>query len=263
MKLLHGWLTHSRLPLHAVLGLTLASASSVGGPLRGSQGDAPVVVKEAKSKVPFQSYASFATGAKDEKAEAMPVLSLAGTGIRTKTIFKVKVYAMGLYMHAGPTRTALAKWKGKDLKSLSKDEGFYKAMMSAPVAKSMRLVMTRDVDGEDMAEAFSDSLGPRVKTACEGLEAADADKARASVKAFEAYFSVDELKEDVEILFTWLPSGQLVTSVGGEVQGVLVAPILCAALFDIYFGKDPISDSSKTSLISRIPEMLAAKEGAK
>ena len=260
MKLFHGLLACSRLQVLALVGLSLAS---VGAPSFSPQGDAPVIVKEAKSKVPFQSYASFATGAKDEKTEAMPVLSLAGTGIRTKTIFKVKVYAMGLYMDAAPTKTALSKWEGKDLKSLSKDEGFYGAMMSAPVAKSMRLVMTRDVDGEDMAEAFSDSLGPRVKAACKGLEAADAERARASVKAFEAYFSVDELKEDVEILFTWLPSGQLVTSVGGAVQGVLDAPVLCAALFDIYFGKDPISDSSKTSLISRIPGMLAAKEGAK
>ena len=110
MKLFHGLITRSRLPLLAVLGLALASASSVGAPFGGSQDDAPIVVKEAKSKVPFQSWASFSAGAKEEKTEAMPILSLAGTGIRTKTIFKVKVYAMGLYLDAGPSRVALAKW---------------------------------------------------------------------------------------------------------------------------------------------------------
>jgi len=222
----------------------------------GIQEGSPELIKEPKSKVPFESWSRFTTGAEREKAEDQPVLTLTGTGLRTKTIFAVKVYAVGMYVEAAGVQEALSKWKGKKASELAKDEGFYKALLGAPVTKSLRLVMTRDVDGEDMGEAFSDSLGPRVDRAVKGLEEAKAKAARANMKTFKGVFSMDELAEETEIIFTWLPKGGLVTTIDGKPQGVLDAPVLSRALFDIYFDKDPISDKAKVSLVGRVPGIL-------
>lgn len=236
------------------------AADSLLSLARGAM-DEPVVVKEPKSKVSFQSWARFATGAREEKPEEQPVLTLTGTGLRTKTIFAVKVYAVGMYVDAVGARQVLAKWSGESVEQLSKNDDFYSALAGAPIHKSLRLVMTRDVDGGDMGEAFSDSLGPRVAKAAKRAEAADAERAKANMKSFKAIFTMDELAEETEILFTSLKGGQLVTSIDGEIQGVLDAPILSRALFDIYLDKEPISDKAKKGLIGRVPELLSQTKG--
>ena len=45
---------------------------------------------------------------------------LAGTGVRTRTMLKVKVYAFGLYVEGAGARAALAGWQGKSVAELRK-----------------------------------------------------------------------------------------------------------------------------------------------
>jgi hypothetical protein len=75
----------------------------------------------------------------------------------------------------------------------------------------MRLVMTRNVGGEQMSEAFDGALRPRVVAAAgramPGGEAA--------LDRFRCYFSVDRLTEGAELVFT-CADGTFHSSVAGE-----------------------------------------------
>ena len=80
--------------------------------------------------------------------------TLTGTGVRTRTMLKVKVYAFGLYVDAAGAKAALGGWAGKTAAQLRGDNAFYGKILERGFAMTMRLVMTRDVDGATMAEAL-------------------------------------------------------------------------------------------------------------
>ena len=58
-------------------------------------------ITEPNTKVTFSTHLQTAAG---EQA-------LGGTGVRTRTMLKVKVYAFGLYLDAAGARSALAAWR--------------------------------------------------------------------------------------------------------------------------------------------------------
>ncbi len=218
-------------------------------------------VREPSSKVEFpvtltaERLAKGVTPDAKGAAPVMPDMQLTGTGLRTKTWFDIKVYAMGLYVDGKQARAKLAAWSGKNAKQLGEDQTFYSALLKDDFGKTLRLVMCRDVDGDDMAEAFDDSLGPRM------TQAIDKDELRGSkqdLEVFRKYFSIDEVEEDVELLFTWMPGGKLYTRVDGKFVGVIDSPALCWSLYDIYFGTDPITKKGKEGMVNRFPAMLAA-----
>lgn len=180
--------------------------------------------------------------------------SLAGIGLRTKTFLSIWVYTYGLYVDTEVAKTKLKPWKGKNKKALIKDDKLYAALLKDDMIKSIRLVFCRDVDGEDVEEAFSDSLEPRIKTAAKRK---DWDNGAAALKKFRSYFgSLDELEEYCEVVFTWRPGGELYTSINGKAKPMLKSKSLCWALFDVYLGKDPIEDDGKEDLIKRLPKIL-------
>jgi hypothetical protein len=162
---------------------------------------------------------------------------LTGVGIRTRTIFKVQVYAFGLYLDSAGAATQLAEWEGKPPR----------------FGKSLRLVMTRDVDGTDMADAFDGALRPRISHWTDSTGVAGGEEALAT---FRGYFSVDRLRKETELVFSWLPGDTLVTAIGGEAAGVLRDPALAWALFDVYLGEDPVSKDGKKAIVSGIPSLL-------
>jgi hypothetical protein len=182
---------------------------------------------------------------------------LMGVGVREKTIFGVDVYAMGLYVAPKRAKDKLAKWQGKTAKELQSDSAFYDVLLKDPMPTTLRLVMCRDVDGDDMAEAFEDSLAPRMK----GIIAADSKAgSMEDLKSFRSFFDIDEVKDGVEMLFTWDTEGTLYTRVQGKPLGAIASPALCRSLFDIYLGGKPISKSAKKSLVARFPELLKVSE---
>lgn len=178
--------------------------------------------------------------------------TLAGTGIRTKTFLKIQVYAYGLYVDREGARATLAPWQGDSAKELKDDDQFYRTLLEDNFAKSLRLHMTRDVGGDDMAGAFDDALGPRVDRAAEQGMAGG----REALQQFRGYFNVEELKKESVLTFSWLPGGTLVTAVNGELRGEIESPALCWALFDVYLGEKPIMNKGKETVIERIPEIL-------
>jgi hypothetical protein len=178
---------------------------------------------------------------------------LTGTGIRTKTIFKVQVYAFGLYVDSPAAAQALAEWRGRPARELEKDESFYQMLLEDNFEKTLRLHMTRDVGGDDMAEAFEDALGPRVRHYVDSLGASGGEEA---LQEFQSYFRVEELTKETVLLFSWRPGGTLVTAVAGEVKGEIQSPALTWALFDVYLGRKPITKDGKKGVAARFPALL-------
>lgn len=203
--------------------------------------DPAPLVKEAETGIAFPAWIEAPRG--DQAAR----VDLLGTGAREKTVFKVNVYALGLYADLTTAVPALTKAAGKlERKKALKDAGFQQVLLRDEIGKSLRWVMARDVGGEDIAAAFQDSVEPRVealaKTAAEQKAAAEA------LQLFRAYFQA-ELKEGTELIFHWEPGGRLHTMVGGVKKGTITNLTLCVAIFDVYLGADPISSAAKKNVL--------------
>lgn len=181
--------------------------------------------------------------------------ALTGTGVRTKTFLKVKVYAFGLYVDEAAAQTALASFAGKDAKALEKDKTFYEALLTMQFPMTLRLVMTRDVDGETMASAFEEALLPRVQLAAASKNMPGGEEA---LQTFRGYFSLSEMTKEAELVFSCSPDGTLSSQVKGEVRPAISSAALCWALFDVYLGEKPISGDGKKGVVARFPEMLGA-----
>jgi hypothetical protein len=177
--------------------------------------------------------------------------ALTGTGVRTRTMLKVKVYAFGLYVDAAGAKAALAAWAGKSAEQLQADDAFYAKILERPFATTMRLVMTRNVDGATMAEAFNEALGPRVQAAAgRGMTGGEA-----ALQQFRGFFG-DRVANGTELVFACTPDGGFSTTIGGTAKPDIQSPALCWALFDVYLGADPISPDGKKSVIASFPAIL-------
>jgi hypothetical protein len=227
--------------------LSLFAAALVALPARGAAQNTAV---EPNSGVPFPYRVSAPSGGEHV---------LTGTGIRTKTFLKVKVYAFGLYVDSAAAAAALAAHAGKDLKALQRDTAFYGDILKLQFPMTLRLVMTRNVGGEDMADAFDGALRPRVQRAATEKNMPGGEQA---LDTFRQYFSVGEMTKDAEVLFSCTPDGTLSSRVKGEDQEAIQSPALCWALFDVYLGRNPISGDGKKRVISAFPELLGKPVGS-
>ncbi|MHC4263598.1 MAG: chalcone isomerase family protein [Planctomycetota bacterium] len=230
--------------LASSLGLTFAGAASFQ--------DVPTV-RQKDTKVDFPvRIQPVPTDAPDAKPGAEE--HLVGTALRDKTIFGVDVYAYALYLEPRAAQANLARWGDATAKQLAKDDAFYTAIYAGePIAKTMRLVFVRNVDGEDVAEAFEGSLAPRVRKAKDSLELGDGTAALAT---FKGYFSLDKLRKGNMVEFSIDTNGRLTTRVAGQVMPAIDSPALAWALIDTFIGDDPIEDKGKRDLVSMVPELL-------
>jgi len=177
---------------------------------------------------------------------------LLGTGLRTRTMLNVKVYAFGLYVDEAAARTALTGFAGRTAEQLAGDQSFYAALLRLGFPMTMRLVMTRNVRGEQMSEAFDGALRPRVVAAAgRGMPGGED-----ALNTFRGYFSLDRLTQGAELVFTCTADGTFHSTVAGEGKAPISSRALCWALFDVYLGSSPISASGKRSVIARTPEVL-------
>lgn len=232
--------------------LLMATVLAAGAPAAAAQDPVPLV-KEAETGIQFPAWLEAPSG------EGRVREDLLGVGVREKTIFKVNVYAMGLYVDATAAAPLLRKAAGPlERKKALKDKAFQAVLLRDEIGKTLRWVMARDVGGEDIAAAFADSLEPRIKARIKTDE--DKKAAAAALESFRAYFT-SELTEDTELVFHWEPGGRLHTRIGGVEKGTIVNLTLCESLFDVYLGADPISSAAKTSFLEgawRLVESAAA-----
>ncbi|MEO0649318.1 MAG: chalcone isomerase family protein [Planctomycetota bacterium] len=225
--------------------LTLGATSAPQEPVK--------TVRERQTKVEFPvRIAPAPTDAADAKPG--PDQVLAGMALRDKYFVGIDVYAFGLYVDPRAVEAQLGAWKDKSAKELGRDQSFYDALYAGePIPKSLRMVFVRNVDGEDVADAFEGSLKPRVKRAKDELELGDATAALATFKGF---FSLDKLRKGNEVLISVDAKGRLTTRVDGQVMPAVDSPALAWALFDVFLGTKPIEDKGKRDVIARMPEVF-------
>ena len=216
-------------------------AAQAAEPAKPVQEEQPVMVKEPETGILFPSFLRAPRGEQTSRQE------LLGLGAREKTVFKVNVYAMGLYVDFAAAEPVLRKALGqRTLKEAKKDKAFHDAFLNDDFGKTLRWVMARDVGGDDIAEAFRESLEPRVQAA--KLDATQRQAAEQALRSFRSLFTT-ELTEGTELIFSWEPGGRLHTIVGGVRKEVITSVPLCRAMFDIYLGADPISATAKARFL--------------
>jgi hypothetical protein len=156
--------------------------------------------------------------------------SLLGVGLRTRTFAKVKVYAIGLYVAdsaiAGP------------LKGKAATPELYRQIVTGDFKKKVVMKFLRNVSGEQIREAFSDSLKS------------------SGVKSDEwiAYFN--DIRSGQELAIGWTPGAGLETKVAGTDKPAINDKALASAIFGIWLGDKPIQDDLKRDLVARGSELL-------
>ena len=177
-------------------------------------------VKEPRSGVSF--------------AEKDGASSLLGIGLRTRTMLKVKVYAIGLYVDGAALSGPLAAHKGK-----TTSPEFYRDLVWGDFGKHVVLKFVRDVSTSQIQDAFREVLPA-------------ANKARTD--AFVGYFG--DTKVGQEYVIRWAPGGVLETTVVGAAKPPIADKDFAAAVFSIWLGEKPIQDDIKKDLVSRAPALV-------
>jgi hypothetical protein len=169
-----------------------------------------------------RSGAKFA--AKDEDT------SLLGVALRTKTIAKVKVYAIGLYVADSAISGPL---KGK-----AGTAELYQELVNGDFKKKVVMKFLRDVSTDQIRDAFRDSLkGVGGKT-----------------DVWVSYFS--DIRSGQECVIAWTPGVGLQTKVAGVDKPAINDKVFASAVFGIWLGDKPIQEDVKKDLVARGGELL-------
>lgn len=151
-------------------------------------------------------------------------LSLLGVGLRTKTIARVKVYAIGLYV----ADSAL----GGPLKGKAGTPELYRELVNGDFKKKIVMKFLRDVSTEQIRDAFR-----------EGLKGSGAN-----ADAWLSYFS--DTRSGQEYVIAWTPGVGLETKVAGEAKPSINDKALASAVFGIWLGAKPIQEDVKKDLVA-------------
>lgn len=157
-------------------------------------------------------------------------MSLLGVGLRTRTIARVKVYAIGLYV----ADSALAGL----LRGKAGTPELYRELVTGDFRKRVVLKFLRDVSAEQIREAFRDALKGT------GVNAG----------TWLSYFS--DTRSGQEIVINWTPGVGLETKVAGADKPAVNDKALASAVFEIWLGAKPIQDDIKNGLVARAGALL-------
>ena len=161
-------------------------------------------------------------------------LSLLGVGVRTRTWFKVKVYAIGLYVADGALSGPLARHKG----ALG-SPAFYKDLISGDFPKEVHLKFTRGIGRGAIQGAMRDAL-------------AGADRAR--IATLVSYFP--DIKAGQECVIRRAPEGTLETVMAGKSMPSIPDRDFAAAVFAVWLGERPIQKDIKKGLVLRAAVLI-------
>jgi hypothetical protein len=161
-------------------------------------------------------------------------MSLLGAGLRTRTMLKVKVYAVGLYASDEALRGGLASFKGR-----TTSREFYEQLIWGDFGKQVTLKFLRDVTRDQIQGAFRDTLG--------GANAGH-------LQTFLSFFG--DTKTGEEYAIRWTPGTGLVTTVAGAPRAVINDKDFAAAVYAVWLGAKPIQDDIKKDLVARAPQAI-------
>ena len=151
-------------------------------------------------------------------------LQLNGAGVRYKAVFKV--YAAGLY--------------------LPKKAGTPEEVLSMPGAKSMRVVMLRDIDSSELGKLFARGME-------DNMDKAQFSKLVPGVMRMSQLFSdIKGLKSGEGFTLDWIPGTGAVVSVKGVPQGEpFKEPEFFNAILRIWLGHAPADWKLKEALLGK------------
>ena len=161
-------------------------------------------------------------------------LSLLGVGVRTKTIFQVKVYTVALYVADAALAGPLAVHKGK----LDTPE-FYRDLVWGDFEKLILMRFVRDATREQVQQNFREAL-PSVNPA--------------RLDVFASHMIATRAGQ--EYVIRWAPGGVLETSFAGQINTPIVDKDFAAAVFGMWLGEYPIQADIKRDLVSRAPLLI-------
>jgi Chalcone isomerase-like len=156
--------------------------------------------------------------------------ALLGVGLRTKTMLKVKVYAIGLYVGesaiAGP------------LKGKAGTAELYSELVNGDFSKKVVMKFVRDVSTDQIRDGFRESL----------------KGAGGKAEGWIGYF--EGIKSGQECVIAWVPGAGLETKVAGADKPVIHDKALAAAVFGIWLGEKPVQEDLKKDLVARAGSVL-------
>ncbi|EEE51527.1 hypothetical protein OsJ_32725 [Oryza sativa Japonica Group] len=91
-------------------------------------------------------------------------LSLLANGITDIEIhfLQIKYNAIGVYLEKDNVLAHLESWKGKKAEELVQDDGFFQALVSAPVEKLLRIVVIKEIKGSQYGVQLESSVRDRL-----------------------------------------------------------------------------------------------------
>lgn len=209
--------------------------------------------EERETGVKFSTELQPPGGPADERDQ-----QLLATGCREK--FWINVYAYGVYLdHVGAYAKLSQMVAGGAAVKLSRKD--VQRINDPAIARGLRLVMVREINAEDLREAFEDELTPRL------IDTFGEPKWRKENKAhlatFRNYFA-DDVADGTELVFVWRPGvkqgdpGGLSTTIAGKTVGSIPSSDLAWALFDCYVGDSPVSKDDVETMAKELPDQLRA-----
>ncbi len=147
-------------------------------------------------------------------------LNLNGTGLRTATMFRVKVYAAGLY-----------------LKNKTQDE---KSAISASSPKQLQMQFLRNVDASDIREAWDKSFKNNCEQKCETYQT--------SLDQLKGF--MPDMKKGERISYT-LTDDCVSVAVDGKAKGEASSPGFGKVILSTWIGKNPPNEGLKEGLLGR------------
>lgn len=173
------------------------------------------------------------------RGETKGCAPLMGMGVRVKRIagVGVKVYACGLFLHPDAVKKAIGgTFFGKNPARVAKDQTLFDFVVNDhAIGKTVRLVFARDLESSKIADALAERLRPKLGAHSKSL------------KTFESYFENVKFAKGTSLTFC-ADHGKLRTLIKGKEIGVIDDKTMCAALFEVYLGKDPVVPGAKQSL---------------
>jgi hypothetical protein len=155
-------------------------------------------------------------GGKDTK------LVLTGTAMRKKYLFSV--YAIAGYLQEG-----VRVRSGEEL-------------AAADCAKQMHLVMERNVDGKDMAEAFHAAI--RMNYAAPAFDN--------ELRGLMEYMKANPVRKGDHVFLTHIPGRGLHVVVVGKAEMMIENVAFARAVWEIYLGRNNLGDAIKKGLTARL-----------
>ncbi|MEZ6005451.1 MAG: chalcone isomerase family protein [Planctomycetota bacterium] len=201
-------------------------------------------VKEPDTEVKFPSWM--------RSKQHDKTMELCGVAVRDKRfVILVNVYAYALYIDEPSIQAHFQAFFSQRPKK-AENNRLFEALGKDEITRTIKLQFVRDVSAKKVRGAFEDSIEPRLKIAREKKGWTDGDKA---LTTFRSFFT-KEIEDGQTIEFTWLPGHKLVTTVNGTVMQTIESKALTWALWDTYFGDDPIETKGKSTAVKRLLDIL-------